>query len=151
MRNFCLALLVCCKTFRRFWSAAALQIFVLLTHYCYWETAFFAVLKLSKIRLSFSAVFSGGAGGARAPPEFGGSQKGRSLISAYQSLAITTNTPGFEKLNTALKAVTFLKRIKMAILFLDFFGSEPSKMDQTCKFSEQTSRILEFKHEGLDF
>ena len=31
-----------------------------------------------------------------------GSQKGRSLISAYQSLAITTNTPGFEKLNTAL-------------------------------------------------
>ena len=46
-----------------------------------------------------SAVFSGGA---RAPPEFGGSQKGRSLISAYQSLAITTNTPGFEKLNTAL-------------------------------------------------
>ena len=51
-----------------------------------------------------SAVFSGGAGGARAPPEFGGSQKGRSLISAYQSLAITTNTPGFEKLNTALKS-----------------------------------------------
>ena len=35
-----------------------------------------------------SAVFSGGAGGARAPPEFGGSQKGQSLISAYQSLAI---------------------------------------------------------------
>ena len=34
--------------------------------------------------------------------EFGGSQKGRSLISAYQISAITTNTPGFEKLNTAL-------------------------------------------------
>ena len=50
----------------------------------------------------YSAVFSGGAGGARAPPEFRGSQKGQSLISAYQSLAITTNTPGFEKLNTAL-------------------------------------------------
>ena len=48
------------------------------------------------------AILSGDAGGARAPPEFGGSQKGRSLISAYQSLAITTNTPGFEKLNTAL-------------------------------------------------
>merc|ERR1712008_378376 len=48
-------------------------------------------------------VFSGGAGGARAPPEFGGSQKRQSLISAYQSLAITTNTPGFEKLNTALQ------------------------------------------------
>ena len=50
-----------------------------------------------------SAVFSGGAGGARAPSEFRGLQKGRSLISAYQSLAITKNTPGFEKLNTALK------------------------------------------------
>ena len=49
-----------------------------------------------------SAVFSEGAGGTRAPPGFGGSQKGQSLISAYQSLAITTNTPGFEKLNTAL-------------------------------------------------
>ena len=33
----------------------------------------------------------------------------------------------------------------MTILFLDFFGSDPSKMDQTRKFGEQTSRILEFK------
>ena len=33
----------------------------------------------------------------------------------------------------------------MAILFLDFFGSDPSKMDQTRKFGEQTSGILEFK------
>ena len=49
-----------------------------------------------------SAVDNGGAGGARAPPEFGGSEKGRSLISAYWSLAITTNTPGFKKLSTAL-------------------------------------------------
>ena len=63
-----------------------------------------------------SAVFSGGAGGARAPPEFGGSQKGRSLISAYQSLAITTNTPGFEKLNTALSHV-----FTYVIFFLIFF------------------------------
>ena len=47
-----------------------------------------------------SAVFSGGAGGARAPPEFGGSEKGRSLISADWSFAITTNTPGFKKLST---------------------------------------------------
>ena len=39
----------------------------------------------------------------------------------------------------------------MAILFLDFFGSDPSKMDQTQKFGEQKSRILEFKLEGLDF
>ena len=53
-----------------------------------------------------SAVFSGGAGGARAPPEFGVSQKGQSLISAYNSLAISTNTLGFEKLNTALEMST---------------------------------------------
>ena len=32
-----------------------------------------------------SAVFSGGAGGARAPPVFGGSGKGRSLISAFRT------------------------------------------------------------------
>ena len=49
-----------------------------------------------------SAVFSGGARGARAPPEFGGSEKGQSLISAYRILAITENTPGFKELNTAL-------------------------------------------------
>ena len=49
-----------------------------------------------------SAVDSGGAGGARAPPELGGSEKGRSLISAYRSLAITTDTPRFKKLSTAL-------------------------------------------------
>jgi hypothetical protein len=30
----------------------------------------------------------------------------------------------------------------MAILFLDFFGSDLSKMDQTCKFGKQTSRFL---------
>ena len=58
---------------------------------------------MTQVGDQLSAVFSGGAGGARAPPEFGGSQKGQSLISAYQSLAITTNTPGFEKLNTALQ------------------------------------------------
>ena len=34
----------------------------------------------------FSAVDSGGAVGARAPPEFGGSEKG--LISAYQSIVL---------------------------------------------------------------
>jgi hypothetical protein len=39
----------------------------------------------------------------------------------------------------------------MAILSLDFFGSDLSKMDQTRKFGEQTSRILEFKPKGLDF
>ena len=60
------------------------------------------ILHFSDLAATFSAVDSGGAGGARAPPEFGGSEKGRGLISAYRSLAITTNTPGFKKLNTAL-------------------------------------------------
>ena len=49
----------------------------------------------------FSGVGGGGAG-AKAPPEFVGSEKGRSLISAYRSLAITASTSGFEKLSTAL-------------------------------------------------
>ena len=54
--------------------------------------------------LNVSPVDSGGAGGARAPPEFGRSEKEQSLISAYRSLAITMsmNTPGFKKLSTAL-------------------------------------------------
>ena len=38
-----------------------------------------------------SAVDSGGAGGARAPPKFGGSEKRWSLISAFRSLAITVS------------------------------------------------------------
>ena len=50
----------------------------------------------------FSAVDSGGAGGARAPPELGGSEKGQSLTSAYRNWAITTNPPGFKKLSMAL-------------------------------------------------
>ena len=61
----------------------------------------------------FSAVFSGGV-----PPEFWGSQKGQSLISAYQSLAITTNTPGFEKLNTALETdIIFKGFTKVKLIF----------------------------------
>ena len=51
------------------------------------------------------AVDSGGAGGARAPSEFGGSEKGRSLISAYRSLAITTNTSGSKKISKSLELV----------------------------------------------
>ena len=49
-----------------------------------------------------SSVDSGGDGGVRAPPKFGGSEKGWSLISSYQSWAITTNTSGFKKLSTGL-------------------------------------------------
>ena len=48
-----------------------------------------------------SGVDSGAAGGARAPPEFGGSEKGRGLISAYQ-FSYYCKHPGFEKLSTAL-------------------------------------------------
>ena len=58
-----------------------------------------------------SAVDSGGAGGARAPPEFGDSEKGQSLISAYQSLAITASTSGFEKLSTALQRKSLYKEL----------------------------------------
>ena len=60
------------------------------------------ILVDNKAEQPLSAVDSGVAGGARAPPEFWSSEKGQSLISAYRSLAITMNTPGFKKLNTAL-------------------------------------------------
>ena len=52
--------------------------------------------------MTLTGVDSGGAGGARAPPEFWDSERGRSLISAHQSLSITASTSGFEKLSTAL-------------------------------------------------
>ena len=53
--------------------------------------------------------------------------------------------------NVGIKSCHISKKNKMAILSFDFFGSDPSKMDQTRKFGEQTSWILEFKPEGLDF
>ena len=56
----------------------------------------------NEIRPIYSGVDSGGAGGAITPPEFGGSEKGQSLISAYRSSAITASTSGFENLSTAL-------------------------------------------------
>ena len=52
-----------------------------------------------------STIDSGEAGSARAPLEFGGSEKGQSLISTYWSLAITTNTPKLKKLSTVLIAI----------------------------------------------
>ena len=39
---------------------------------------------------------------SKAEQDFGGSEKGQTLISAYRSLAITASTSGFEKLSTAL-------------------------------------------------
>ena len=56
----------------------------------------------STLWATLSGVHSGCAGGARATREFGGSEKGQSLISAYRSLAITASTSGFEKLSMAL-------------------------------------------------
>ena len=50
--------------------------------------------------------------------EFEGSEKGRSLISAYRRLAITASTSGFEKLSTAL--------LNMSVCLLPKFGTEPS-------------------------
>ena len=50
----------------------------------------------------FRGVDSGGAGGARAPLEFQGSEKRPRLISVYQCLAITASNFGFEKIFTAL-------------------------------------------------
>ena len=63
------------------------------------------------LSLDCSAVFSGGTGGARAPLEFGESEKGQSLISTYRSLAINTNTPSFKKLYTALDCVKSIEAI----------------------------------------
>ena len=57
-----------------------------------------------------SGVDSEDARGARAPPEYWGSEKGQSLISAYQRLAIIASTSGFEKLSTALSLDTSYKR-----------------------------------------
>ena len=76
---------------------------------------------------NFSAVDSWGAGGARAPPEFGDSEKGRSLISAYRSLAITTNTPDLKSyLSTALNSDHFHKRKKYQLS-----TDVPKKTNQT--------------------
>ena len=75
--------------------------------------AFLENLNFNTYAYIISAVFSGGA---RAPPEFRGSQKGQSLISAYQSLAITRETPGFEKLNTALTGgMQVIKKTKQIV------------------------------------
>ena len=86
--------------------------------------------------------------GARAPSEFGGSEKGRSLISAYRSLAITTNTPGFKKLSTAL--TPDLERRKSFIdkeTFLDhqrtwkFRENSEARLSKTDLHGKKLSRV----------
>lgn len=65
--------------------------------------------KLITFDTNISAIYSKGAEDALASPEKGGTGKGQSLISAHGSLAITTNTPGFKKLSTALSIYKELK------------------------------------------
>ena len=93
-----------------------------------------------------SAVFSGGARGARAHLEFRGSQKWQSLISAYQSLAITTNTPSFGKLKTALDHVSSAgslfcsSTVKDTPQLSDLKGPGTSKLNNFEKF-ERKKRV----------
>ena len=53
--------------------------------------------------------------------------------------------------NVSIKSCHSFKKNKNNHFIFGFFGSDPFKMDQTHKLGEQTSRILEFKPEGLDF
>ena len=57
---------------------------------------------IQKSGVHYSGVDSRGAGGARAQPEFGCSEKMRSLIFANWSFAIRASTSGFKKLSMAL-------------------------------------------------
>ena len=52
--------------------------------------------------------------------------------------------------NVTIKSWHIFKKNKNGHFIFGFFWSDPSKMDQTCKFGEQTSRILKFKPEGLE-
>ena len=53
--------------------------------------------------------------------------------------------------NVSIKSCQIFKKNKNGHFIFGFFYSDLSKMDQTCKFGEQTSQILEFKPQGLDF
>ena len=53
--------------------------------------------------------------------------------------------------NVSIKSCHIFKKNKNGHFIFGFFGSDPSKMDQTRKLGDQTSQILEFKPEGLDF
>ena len=76
-----------------------------------------------------SAVYSGCARGARVPQEFGGSEKGRSLISAYRSLAITMNTPRFKNylrrcIVTNLRMIGCMYMAKTELLYPQNVGAQ---------------------------
>ena len=81
-----------------------------------------------------SAVDSGGAGGARANPEFGGSEKGQSLLSAYRSLGLGV-TPGFKKQSTVLNSVLpDLPQEVWCIIFAYLPTKSRKNATSTCKF-----------------
>ena len=76
-------------------------------------------MHLSPDLYSAAVVDTGGA-----ITDFRGLEKGRSLISAYQSLAITPSTSGFEKLSTVL----ILYILKNLMKFLSFYVSKLIKV-----------------------
>ena len=71
---------------------------------------------------------AGGLGGPEHPRNLGVQKRGEAyLISAYRSLAITTNTPGFKKLSTALNRAGGIRGQERAITPLPDFGRFRSK------------------------
>ena len=61
-------------------------------------------------------------------PDFRGLEKGRSLISAYQSLAITPSTSGFEKLSTVL--ILYILKNLMKFLSICLNGSHQNRRER---------------------
>jgi len=72
--------------------------------------------------------------GARANPEFGGSEKGQNLLSAYRSLALGV-TPGFKKQSMALNAVLpDLPQEVWCIIFAYLPTKSRKNVASICKF-----------------
>ena len=61
---------------------------------------------IPKARRMHRGVVPGGAGGAMAPPDFGRSVNPISTMGTDYAHLITTGTPGFSDLPTALKHIT---------------------------------------------
>ena len=70
-------------------------------------------LNVEIAHLQAAPYLAGVLGVPEHPRNLGAQKRGEALISAYRNLAITTNTPGFKKLNTALLCRTF-----SSVLFL---------------------------------
>ena len=91
-----------------------------------------------------SGVDSGSAGGARAPLEFGGSEKGQSLISAHQSLAITltASTSGFENLSMALYTTSGLSNLWKKRKKKSHKGLKPSRCNTLVDYLHLLGQVL---------